>query len=153
MSSNTFQSSARNTASMHLIYIPFPSLGRDLKALVGFAMVLMIFFLQLGQSIFSGQFNNLTIEAEVNVSLIPDRYNDTIMEYFMSENITVIDKFANISGIDICSSTAIPIRDILIAFAAIEVSCSECGKIFSLYACINLYLCLHFAMQELQKVL
>ena len=82
----------------------------------------------LGELILSGQFSNLTVEAEVNISLIPDRYSDLVMEYFTSKNITVIDNVTNISSNSLCSSTATQIRDILTTFTSSEVSCDpECG--------------------------
>ena len=69
----------------------------------------------------------------MNISLIPDKYSDTVVEYFMSKNVTVTDDLANISSNDLCSSAAAPIRDILTTFTSVEVSCApECGQKFTI---------------------
>ena len=97
--------------------------------------IILGFTLIPGESILSGQFSNLTIETEVNISLIPDRYSDVVMEYFMSKNITVVDNLTNISSNSLCPSAATRIRDILTTFTSIEISCDpECGQKFSAWA-------------------
>ena len=82
----------------------------------------------LGQSILSGQFNNLTTSlSEVNTTLFTDRYSNVLTEFIMSENVTVVNGLANISGNSLCSSTAGQIRDILTTFTSLEIFCPDCG--------------------------
>ena len=92
-----------------------------------YPVVLSLIF-NLGESILSGQYNNVTVQAEVNTTLIPDRYSDVVTEFFTSKNITVTDGLAKITSSGLCFSTAAPIRDILITFTLFEISCSECGQ-------------------------
>lgn len=40
-------------------------------------------YLILGESIFSGQFNNLTVQTDVNITLVPERYSNVISNFFM----------------------------------------------------------------------
>lgn len=81
----------------------------------------------LGDSVLSGQSNNGTVHSEVNTTLIPDRYSNIVAEFFMSENVTVVDGLVNISTNDLCSSAATPVIEILTTFTSLEVSCSDCG--------------------------
>ena len=88
----------------------------------------------LGEPILSGQSNNLTVLSEVNTTLIPDRYSNDVAEFFMRENVTVVDGLANISRNGLCSNAAAPIMEILATFTSLEISCSDCGQKFNLHA-------------------
>ena len=86
------------------------------------------YYIILGESIFSGQFNNLTTSlSEVNTTLIPDGYSNALTEFIISENVTVVNGLANISSDGLCSSTAAQIRDILTTFTSFEIFCPDCG--------------------------
>lgn len=94
----------------------------------------MYFILLLGTSVLSGQLSIPVpaIEAEVNISQIPDGSRDVVMEYLMSNNITVTDNLTNVSSNSLCTSTAAQIRDVLITFTSFEIDCDpECGKKFT----------------------
>lgn len=84
----------------------------------------------LGESIFSGQFNNLTVQTDVNITLVPERYSNVISNFFTIENVTVIDGSAKIFISSLCTSTAGQIIDILTTFTSFEISCLDCGKAF-----------------------
>ena len=91
-------------------------------------LYIIILLIILGQSILSGQFNNLTTSlSEVNTTLIPDEYTNVLTEFIMSENMTVVNDLANISSNGLCSSKAAQIRDILTTFTSLEIFCTDCG--------------------------
>ena len=89
----------------------------------------------LGISVLSGQLSIPVpaVEAEVNISQIPDGSRDVIMEYLMSNNITVTDNMTNVSSNSLCTNTtAAQVRDILTTFTSVDVACDpQCGKKFT----------------------
>jgi hypothetical protein len=73
------------------------------------------------------------VEAEVNISQIPDESRDVVVDYLTSNNITVTDNLTNVSSDSLCSSTAAQIRDVLTTFTSVEIACDpECGEISKL---------------------
>ena len=90
------------------------------------ALYTLIINYTIGELILSDQVN--VTNAEINITLIPDMYDDILMKFIMDENITVSDNMANISNEVLCSSAAAPIRDALTNFASVEYFCApECG--------------------------
>ena len=83
----------------------------------------------LGQSILSDQFSIPSVEVEVNIGQIPARSRDVVVEYFMSNNFTLMDNLTNVSTSSLCSSAAAEVRDVLTTFTSLEISCApECGE-------------------------
>lgn len=82
----------------------------------------------VGQSVASGQFNNISSsrsEFTFNISEVQNEQAQDVMEFLMNENITISDDIANISGQVLCSNEAI--RGALVMIASVDIACGECG--------------------------
>jgi hypothetical protein len=68
----------------------------------------------------------------VNISQIPDGSSDVIVDYLVSNNITVTDNLTNVSSDSLCTSATAQIRDVLTSFTSVKIACDpECGKKFT----------------------
>ena len=108
-----------------------PKLYRDIKYYTLFHTGPMLFVstLIIGQLILSGQFSIPTVEDEVNISQIPDRSREVVVDYFMTNNFTLTDNLTNVSSGSLCSSEAAQIRDVLTTYTSLEIFCvPECGQ-------------------------